>query len=55
MTDRSLDELGPVDYVIVEFPAGQQNFTGEGADELLRLHDAGHHPGHGHPHPPEGR
>jgi hypothetical protein len=27
--------------VIVEFPAGQQNFTGEGADELLRLHDAG--------------
>ena len=41
MTDRSLDELGPVDYVIVEFPAGQQNFTGEGVDELLRLHDAG--------------
>jgi len=41
MTDRSLDELGPVDYVIVEFPAGHQNFTGEGADELLRLHDAG--------------
>jgi hypothetical protein len=41
MTDRSLDELGPVDYLIVEFPAGQQNFTGEGADELLRLHDAG--------------
>jgi hypothetical protein len=41
MTERSLDELGPVDYLIVEFPAGQQNFTGEGADELLRLHDAG--------------
>jgi hypothetical protein len=41
MTDRSLDELGPVDYVIMEFPAGQQNFTGEGAEELLRLHDAG--------------
>ena len=41
MTDRSLDELGPVDYLIVEFPAGQQNFKGEGADELLRLHDAG--------------
>jgi hypothetical protein len=39
--DRSLDELGPVDYLIVEFPAGQQNFTGEGANELLRLHDAG--------------
>jgi hypothetical protein len=42
MTDeRSLDELGPVDYLIVEFPAGQQNFTGEGAEELIRLHDAG--------------
>ena len=41
MAERSLDELGPVDYLIVEFPAGQQNFTGEGADELLRLHDAG--------------
>ena len=39
--ERSIDELGPVDYVIVEFPAGAQNFTGEGATELLRLHDAG--------------
>jgi hypothetical protein len=41
MTERSLDELGPVDYLIVEFPAGQQSFTGEAATELLRLHDAG--------------
>ena len=41
MDDRSLDELGPVDYFIVEFPAGQQNFTGEGIDELLKLHDTG--------------
>jgi hypothetical protein len=41
MTDRSLDELGPVDYLVVEFPAGQQHFTGEAAEELLRLHDAG--------------
>jgi hypothetical protein len=41
MTDRSLDELGPVDYLIVEFPAGAQNFTGEGAAELVKLHDAG--------------
>jgi hypothetical protein len=39
--ERSLDELGPVDYVVVEFPAGQQNFTGAAAEELLRLHDAG--------------
>jgi hypothetical protein len=41
MTERSLDELGPVDYLIVEFPAGHQNFTGEGATELVRLHEAG--------------
>jgi hypothetical protein len=41
MTDRSIDELGPVDYLIVEFPPGHQDFTGEGAAELLRLHDAG--------------
>jgi len=41
MTERSLDELGPVDYLIVEFPAGAQNFTGEGAAELVKLHDDG--------------
>lgn len=41
MTDRTIDELGPVDFLIVEFPAGTQNFTGEGATELLRLHEAG--------------
>jgi uncharacterized protein DUF6325 len=41
MTERTLDELGPVDYLVVEFPAGEQNFTGDGASELLRLHDAG--------------
>jgi hypothetical protein len=41
MTERSLDELGPVDYLVVEFPAGQQNFTGAAAEELIRLHDAG--------------
>jgi len=41
MNERSIDELGPVDYLIVEFPEGQQNFTGEAAAELLKLHDAG--------------
>src|SRR5213592_2789147 len=41
MTDRSLDELGPVDYVVVEFPAGASNFTGEMAAELLALVDSG--------------
>ena len=34
MIDRTIDELGPVDYLIVEFPAGHQNFTGEGAGEV---------------------
>lgn len=41
MTEVSLDELGPVDYVVVEFPAGATNFTGEMAAELLALVDAG--------------
>jgi hypothetical protein len=41
MTDRSLDELGPVDYLVVEFPAGASNFTGEMAKELLALVDSG--------------
>src|SRR5213595_2237159 len=41
MTDRSLDKLGPVDYLVVEFPAGASNFTGEMAKELLALVDAG--------------
>src|SRR5207342_2106375 len=41
MTDTSLDELGPVDYLVVEFPAGASNFTGEMATELLALVDSG--------------
>jgi Family of unknown function (DUF6325) len=41
MTNTPLDELGPVDYVVVEFPAGASNFTGEMAAELLALVDAG--------------
>ena len=41
MTDVPIDELGPVDFVIVEFPAGQTNFTGEAADELVALVEAG--------------
>ena len=35
MSDVSLDELGPVDYTVVEFPAGASNFTGEMTAELL--------------------
>ena len=41
MSDVSLDDLGPIDYVIVEFPAGAQHFTGEVIDELVALVDAG--------------
>ena len=41
MSDRTIDELGPVDYLVVEFPPGQQKFTGEAAEQLLKLHDSG--------------
>jgi len=41
MTQTPLDQLGPVDYVVVEFPAGQSNFTGEMAEELVSLVDSG--------------
>jgi Family of unknown function (DUF6325) len=40
-TNTPLDQLGPVDYVVVEFPTGASNFTGEMAAELLALVDAG--------------
>ena len=39
--NTDLDSLGPVDYIVVEFPAGASNFTGEMAKELLALVDAG--------------
>ena len=32
--------LGPVDYVVVAFPAGQANFSGEMASELRALMDS---------------
>ena len=41
MPAASLDDLGPVDYLVVEFPAGASNFTGEMAKELLALVDSG--------------
>ena len=39
--NTDLDSLGPVDYVVVEFPAGASNFTGEMANELVALVEAG--------------
>ncbi len=33
MAMTEMDEFGPVDYVVVEFPVGQTNFQGEAAKE----------------------
>ena len=41
MTDAALDHLGPVDYVIVEFPAKTAKFTGEMMEELVKLVESG--------------
>lgn len=41
MSDDPLDDLGPVDFVIVAFPAGKADFRGEMADELVALVEAG--------------
>ena len=41
MSDAEMDELGPVDYVVIEFPAGQANFSGEMAAELASLVESG--------------
>ena len=40
MTSQDVDELGPVDYLVVEFPPGAANFTGEMAAEIARLVEA---------------
>ena len=37
MTDINVDELGPVDYLVVRFPAEKANFSGEMASELKAL------------------
>jgi hypothetical protein len=39
--ETDLDSLGPVDYIVVEFPVGASNFTGEMTEELVRLVNAG--------------
>jgi len=40
MTDINIDELGPVDYLVVSFPAEKANFSGEMASELKKLIDS---------------
>lgn len=37
----AVDEMGPVDYVVVEFSKEHENFTGEMATELARLVESG--------------
>jgi hypothetical protein len=39
MNQTDSDELGPVDYLVVEFPADRANFKGEIAAELAALID----------------
>ena len=41
MVEDPIDELGPVDYLVIEFPAGKSSFTGEMAEELTSLVDKG--------------
>ena len=40
MADINVDELGPVDYLVVGFPAEKANFSGEMASELKTLIDS---------------
>jgi hypothetical protein len=41
MNDSAIDELGPIDYLVVEFPAGKADFSGEMAEKLKALVEAG--------------
>jgi hypothetical protein len=41
MADNDIDDLGPVDYLVVEFPPGRANFTGEMAEALTSLVESG--------------
>lgn len=41
MADTNLDELGPIDYLVVEFPPGHANFNGEMATALADLVERG--------------
>ena len=41
MADINVDELGPVDYVVVGFPADKADFSGAMAEELTNLMESG--------------
>ena len=41
MADIDVDQLGPVDYLVVGFPADKADFSGAMATELKKLMDSG--------------
>jgi len=41
MAEADIDELGPVDYLVVEFPPDTSHFTGEMAEEIAKLIESG--------------
>ena len=41
MNDGAMDELGPIDYLVVEFPEDKADFSGAMAEQLKALVDAG--------------
>jgi hypothetical protein len=41
MAEIDLDQLGPVEYVVVRFPADKADFSGAMADQLKKLMDSG--------------
>ena len=41
MADINLEELGPVDYFVVGFPADKADFSGAMAKELRKLVESG--------------
>ncbi len=41
MAELNLDQLGPVDYVVVGFPGDKADFSGAMANELKKLMDSG--------------
>src|SRR6516165_12300654 len=41
MADIDIDQLGPVDWLVVGFPADKASFSGAMAEELKKLMDSG--------------
>ena len=41
LSNSELDQIGPIDYLVVGFPAGESTFTGEALGEIANLVNAG--------------